>query len=156
MAGPGSERLVRNALRCYPERWRSRHGQEAAELAMLLMRDGTPARSIAWSYFKGAARTRLVQPRRRLRVAVGALLAAACSLGVSLALLTSSAPANAVTGPCSGVARGAGAASRGPAPVGHYHDMAGGTARSSASISIRVTTGKPANSSAMSGHDQRC
>ena len=155
MAGPGSERLVRNALRCYPERWRSRHGEEAAELAMLLMRDGTPARSIAWSYFKGAARTRLVQPRRRLRVAVGALVAAACSLGVSLALLTSSAPANAVTGPCSGVARGAGAASHGPIPDGHDY-VAGDTARSSASISIRVTTGKPANSSAMSGHDQRC
>ena len=155
MAGPGSERLVRNALRCYPERWRSRHGEEAAELAMLLMRDGTPARSIAWSYFKGAARTRLVQPRRRLRVAVGALVAAACSLGVSLALLTSSAPANAVTGPCSGAARGAATASRELSPDSRNH-MAGGAARSSASISISVTTGKPANSSAMSGHDQRC
>jgi hypothetical protein len=155
MADRGSERLVRNALRCYPERWRSRHGEEAAELAMLLIRDGTPARSVAWSYFKGAARTRLVQPRRCLRVAVGALVAAACSLGVSLALLSSSAPANAVTGPCPGVARGAGPASRGPAPDGHAY-VAGGTARSSASISIRVTTGKPANSGAMSGHDQRC
>src|SRR5215468_9989243 len=96
MAGPGPERLVRNALRCYPERWRSRHGEEAAELARLLMRDGTPARSIAWSYLKGAASTRLVlQPRGRLGAAVGALLAAACSLGVSLALLSSSAPASA-------------------------------------------------------------
>ncbi len=155
MAGPGSERLVRHALRCYPQRWRSRHGEEAAELAMLLMRDGTLARSIAWSYLKGAARTRLVQPRRRLRVAVGALVAAACSLGVSLALLTSSAPANAVTGPCSGAARGAGAAGRGPTTGGHDY-MAGGTAGSSASIAIRVTTGKPASSGAMSGHDQRC
>jgi hypothetical protein len=152
MAGPGSERLVRTALRCYPERWRSRHGEEAAELAGLLMRDGTAAQSIAWSYFKGAARTRLVQPRRRLGAAVGALVAVACSLGVSLALLSSSVPANAVTGPCSG---GAAAASRGPTPGGHDH-MAGGTARSSASISIRVTTGKPANNSAMSGHDKRC
>src|SRR5262249_41926148 len=116
MARPGSERLVRTALRCYPERWRSRHGEEAAELAGLLMRDGTPARSIAWGSFRGAARTRLVQPRRRLRVAAGALVAAACSLGVSLALLSSSAPANAVTGPCSSAARGAGTASRGPAP----------------------------------------
>jgi hypothetical protein len=156
MAGPGSERLVRTALRCYPERWRSRRGEEAAELARLLMRDGTPARSIAWSYFKGAARTRLVlQPRRRLGAAVGALVAVACSLGVSLALLSSSAPANAVTGPCSGAARGAGAAGRGPTPDGHGH-VAGGTAGASAPIFIRVTTGKPANSSAMSGHDQRC
>jgi hypothetical protein len=148
-------RLVQTALRCYPERWRNRHGEEAAELARLLIRDGTPARSIAWSYLKGAARTRLVpRPRRRAGAAVGALLAAAGSLGVSLALLSSSAPANAVTGPCSGVARSAGTASRGPSPGSHYR-MAG-TARSAASISARVTTEKPANSGAMSGHDQRC
>lgn len=75
MAG---SRLVRTALQCYPQRWRNRHGEEAAELARLLIRDGTPARSIAWSYFKGAASTRLVPPpRRRAGAAVGALLAAA-------------------------------------------------------------------------------
>lgn len=91
-------RLVQTALRCYPERWRDRHGEEAAELARLLIRDGTPARSIAWSYFKGAASTRLVPPpRRRAGAAVGALLAAAGSLGVSLALLSSSAPASALS-----------------------------------------------------------
>src|SRR6516165_3662163 len=91
-------RLVQTALRCYPERWRSRHGDEAAELARLLMRDGMPARSIAWSYFRGAASTRLVQaPRRRLGAAVGALLAAACSVCVSLALLSSSVPASAAS-----------------------------------------------------------
>jgi hypothetical protein len=95
MAG---SRLVRAALRCYPERWRTRHGEEAAELARLLIRDGTPARSIAWSYFKGAASTRLVPPpRRRAGAAVGAVLAAAGSLGVSLALLSSSAPASALS-----------------------------------------------------------
>jgi hypothetical protein len=152
MAG---SRLVRIALRCYPERWRSRHGEEAAELARLLIRDGTPARSIAWSYFKGAASTRLVPSRRRAGAAVEALLAAAGSLGVAVALLSSSAPANAVTGPCSGVARGAGTASRGLTPDGHYH-VAGGTARPAASISIRVTTGKPAHIGAASGHDRRC
>jgi hypothetical protein len=94
MAG---SRLVRTALRCYPERWRHRHGEEAAELARLLIRDGTPARSIAWSYFKGAASTRLVPPRRRAGAVVGALLAAAGSLGVSVALLSSSAPASALS-----------------------------------------------------------
>jgi hypothetical protein len=155
MAGPEPERLVRTALRCYPERWRSRHGEEAAELARLLMRDGTPARSIAWSYLTGAARTRLAQPRRRLRVAVGALVATACSLGVSLALLSPSAPANATTGPCPGAVRGAATASRGPTPDGHDH-AAGGTGGSPASLSIHVTTGKPANNGAVSGHDQRC
>jgi len=91
-------RLVESALRCYPQRWRSRHGDEATEIAILLIRDGTPARSIAWSYLMGAARTRLViGPRRRLGAAAGALLLAAGSLGVPLALLSSSAPANAAS-----------------------------------------------------------
>lgn len=95
--GPGSPRLVRAALRCYPRRWRSRHGAEAAELAGLLIRDGTAARSIAWSYARGAAGAWLVPPSRRLGTTVGALLAAACSLGISLALLSSSAPASAAS-----------------------------------------------------------
>jgi hypothetical protein len=91
-------RLVESALRCYPQWWRSRHGDEAAEIAGLLVRDGTPARSVAWSYLMGAARTRLVTgPRRRVGAAVGALLLAAGSLGVPLALLSSPAPANAAS-----------------------------------------------------------
>ena len=98
MPGSRSMRLVESALRCYPQRWRSRHGDEAAEIASLLIRDGTPAHSIAWSYLMGAARTRLVTgPRRRLGVAVGALVLAVGSLGVPLALLSSSAPANAAS-----------------------------------------------------------
>jgi hypothetical protein len=89
-------RLVACALRCYPQRWRSRHGDEAAEIACLLLRDGAPARSVAWSYLMGAARTRLVTgPRRRLGAAAAALLLAAGSLGVPLALLSAPAPANA-------------------------------------------------------------
>lgn len=62
----------------------------------MLMRDGVPVRSIACSYFMGAARARLAPgPRRRLGVAAGTLLVAAGSLGVPLALLSSSAPASA-------------------------------------------------------------
>ena len=98
MPGTRSMRLVESALRCYPQRWRSRHGDEAAEIASLLIKDGTPAHSIAWSYLIGAARTRLViQPRRRLGAVVGAVLLAVGSLGVPLALLSSSAPANAAS-----------------------------------------------------------
>ena len=142
MAGSRSMRLVQTSLRCYPQRWRSRHGEEAAELATLLMRDGTPARSIAWSYLKGAASTRLVlHPRRRLGAALGALLAAACSLGVALALLSSSVPASA--------------ANHGLSHQGR-HCVAGGTARSSASISTRVTAKKPVSNSTGSSHGQHC
>jgi hypothetical protein len=98
MPASRSTRLVRSALRCYPRRWRGRHGDEAAEIATLLIRDGTPAWSVACSYLIGAARTRLViEPRRRLVAAVGALLLAAGSLGVPLALLSSPAPANAAS-----------------------------------------------------------
>src|ERR1700733_7266185 len=51
-----SLRLVETVLRCYPARWQHRHGEEAAELAALLIRDGTPAGAVAWSYLFGAAR----------------------------------------------------------------------------------------------------
>ena len=84
-------RTVQTALRCYPARWRRRHGDEAAELAALLIRDGTPAGSIAWSYLAGAAREWLTpSPGRRLSAAACALLVAACSLGASAGLLASS------------------------------------------------------------------
>src|ERR1700689_4548851 len=56
MNGPRTARLVGTVLRCSPLRWRQRHGDEAAELASLLIGDGTPAGSIAWSYLAGAAR----------------------------------------------------------------------------------------------------
>ncbi len=85
-------------LRCYPARWRQRHGEEAAELAALLIRDGTPAGSIAWSYLAGAAREWLTpRPGRRLSTVACALLVAACSLGVSAGLLASTAPARAAS-----------------------------------------------------------
>jgi hypothetical protein len=91
-------RLVAAALRCYPPRWRRRHADEAAELAALLIRDGTPAALIAWSYLVGAAREWLTPPPGRSvsRVAA-ALLAAICLLGFSAALVAETTPANAGT-----------------------------------------------------------
>jgi hypothetical protein len=90
--------LVRAALQCYPARWRHRHGDEAAELAALLIRDGTPVASIACSYLAGAAREWL-RPRsgRRLSAVACGLLAAACLLGVSSGLLASAGPARAAS-----------------------------------------------------------
>ena len=98
MPGSRSMRLVECALRCYPRPWRSRHGDEAAEIACLLIGNGTPARSVAWSYLMGAVRTRLViGPRRGLGAAAAALVLVAGSVGVPLALLSASAPANAAS-----------------------------------------------------------
>ena len=96
MNGPRTARLVGSVLRCYPLRWRQRHGDEAAELAALLIRDGTPAGSIAWSYLSGAARAWLTpRPGRPLNTVACALLVAACSLGVSARLLAPAASARA-------------------------------------------------------------
>ena len=98
MDDPGAARLVATVLRCYPARWRRRHGEEAAELATLLIRDGTPAVSVAWSYLAGAAREWLTpRPGRYLTAVACALLIAACSLGVSAGLLASAAPARAAS-----------------------------------------------------------
>ena len=98
MHGSRSMRLVESALHCYPQRWRNRHGDEAAEIATLLIQDGTPEWSVAWSYLMGAARAQLlIESRRRLGAAVGALLLAAGSMGVTLALLSAPAPANAAS-----------------------------------------------------------
>ena len=98
MDDPRAARLAVAVLRCYPARWRRRHGEEAAELAALLIRDGTPAVSVAWSYLAGAAREWLTsRPGRHLTAVACALLVAACSLGVSAGLLASAAPARAAS-----------------------------------------------------------
>jgi hypothetical protein len=89
MSAPKAQagRLVDAALRCYPARWRRRHGDEAAELAALLIRDGNRAAAIAWSYLVGAAREWLTpHPGRSLSTVAAALLAATCLLGFSAAL----------------------------------------------------------------------
>ena len=88
--------LVSAALRCYPARWRRRHGDEAAELAALLIGDGTPAASIALSYLLGAAREWLTPPPGRpVSRLAAALLAAVCLLGISAALIAGTVPARA-------------------------------------------------------------
>jgi hypothetical protein len=98
MDEPLATRLIGTALRCYPARWQRRHGDEAAELATLLIRDGTPAASIALSYLGGAAREWLTpRPSRRLSAVACTLLVAACSVGVSVELAASAAPARAAS-----------------------------------------------------------
>jgi len=96
VARPG--RLVGAALCCYPARWRRRHGAEAAELAVLLIRDGAPAAVIAVSYLTGAARAWLARPPGRpLSTAAAVLLAAACLLGSTAALVAETTPARAAS-----------------------------------------------------------
>src|ERR1700683_3796761 len=89
-------RLTGTPLRCYPARWRRRHGDEVAELAALLIRDGSSPSSIALSYLAGAAREWLVpRPSRRLSTVACALLVVASSLGLSAELVASAAPPRA-------------------------------------------------------------
>ena len=65
------------ALACFflPPRAGGVAHDEAAELAALLIRDATPAASIAWSYLVGAAREWLVpRPGRSLSTVAAALI----------------------------------------------------------------------------------
>jgi hypothetical protein len=97
MTAGQADPLVRAALRCYPARWRRRHGDEAAELAALLISDGKPAASVAASFLGGAAREWLApRPGRRVSTAACAL-AAACLLSASAALAASAGPARAAS-----------------------------------------------------------
>ena len=182
MPHPRSVRLVGVALRCYPPGWRTRHGDEAAELARLLIQDGVPAYSIVWSYLSGAAREQCA-PRRRLGAAVGALLVAAGLLSIQFALLSASTPASASTAhtaitrlDCSGVL---GETVTKALPVLRKLDvriawsMAGGTALnwsiprgtdyvtgvsalSPAAVAIHITTHKPTGQQTGSSHGQHC
>lgn len=100
MSAPGARgrRLVTAAIRCYPAGWRRRHAAEAAELAALLISDGTPAVLIAWSYLRGAARAWLApRPGRPVSAVGAALVAAVCLLGFSAALVAQTGPARAAS-----------------------------------------------------------
>jgi peptidoglycan/LPS O-acetylase OafA/YrhL len=185
MPGPGPARLVAAALRCYPRRWRGRHGDEAAEIAALLISDGVPAWSIAWSYLIGAASARLaLRPGRRLGAAVGALLAAAGSLSVVLAL-SSPVPASAASVTRAHVSQllqcdalvgqsvrqalpvldslhvkiawdtGGRTADRPPRPAGEYY-IAAAAALSATSVAIRVTPGNPPERTGAGRHGRHC
>jgi hypothetical protein len=95
MDSPRPPRLVETVLRCYPARWQRRHGPEAAEVAALLIQDGTPAGSVACSYLAGAAREWLTpRPGRHLTTVACALLAVACAVGAAMGLAPT-APASA-------------------------------------------------------------
>jgi len=87
-------RIITAVLRCYPARWRSRHGDEATVLASTLLEDGTPWWSIAGSFLGGAAKE---QAFRKPSLRVGSALAA-ITLGIAaapLALFAPLTPANA-------------------------------------------------------------
>ena len=87
-------RIITAILRCYPARWRSRHGDEATVLASALLEDGTPWWSIAASFLGGAAKERAF---RTPGLRVGSALAA-ITVGIAwipLALVASLTPASA-------------------------------------------------------------
>jgi hypothetical protein len=54
-------RVVAAVVRCYPARWRLRHGEEAALIGSALLDDGVPWWSVAFNFLSGAARERVVR-----------------------------------------------------------------------------------------------
>jgi len=123
MPGNSQSRLLGLALRCYPPTWRARHGDEARELAALLAKDGVPLRSMAWNYFKGAARAQLVQTRttRRFRTGGAALVAATSLAAVSLLVSVPPAPAGAASVVRADITSRAGAAAQLAAVFESHH-----------------------------------
>jgi hypothetical protein len=88
------QRAIAVVVRCYPARWRSRHGEEATLLISALLEDGIPWWSIALNFLGGASRERIL---RKPSLQVGTTLAA-IMIGVAavpLALFASLAPAGA-------------------------------------------------------------
>ena len=144
-------RLVGRALRCYPARWRRRHGDEAAELAALLIRDGAWPGSIALSYLAGAAREWLTpRPGQRLSTAACALLIAACSLSVSVVLVAAPTSARAALTPTR--AKGGAGTSQ---VRGRVHCRPGGPAASPVPGLIRAM-GQLPTVIWETGHDRTC
>ncbi len=96
MNRPRGNRAVALALRCYPKHWRDRHGEEAARLADLLVRDGVPVASVVSSYLVWAVRQRMAPLAVRARAIVVLVAAALATLPVAVWVRPS--PASATTG----------------------------------------------------------
>jgi hypothetical protein len=91
-------RIIAAVLRCYPVRWRSRHGDEATELASSLLEDGTSWWSIAWSFLRGAAKEQVCRkPSLRIGSAMAAIILAAAPLALFASLTPASASGTYVT-----------------------------------------------------------
>jgi hypothetical protein len=86
-------RAVGAALRCYPARWRSRHGTEATLIASALLEDGIPWWSVALSFLGGATRERVRKPSLGVGTTLAAITVAVAA--VPLGLFASLTPASA-------------------------------------------------------------
>jgi hypothetical protein len=94
MRPPRDQRAIAVVVRCYPARWRSRHGEEATLLISALLEDGIPWWSIALNFLGGATRERILRkPSLRVGTALAAIMIGVAA--VPLALLQSLAPASA-------------------------------------------------------------
>jgi hypothetical protein len=85
-------RIIAAVLRCYPARWRSRHGDEATVLASALLEDGTPWWFIAGSFLGGVAKERAF---RKPSWRIGSALAAITFGIAAVPLFASLTPASA-------------------------------------------------------------
>jgi hypothetical protein len=88
-----TSQAVDGALRCYPARWRSRHGAEARLIASALVEDGVPWWSVALSFLGGATRERVRRPTLRLATTLAAITVGIAA--IPLVVLASLTPANA-------------------------------------------------------------
>jgi len=86
-------RAVGAALRCYPARWRLRHGAEARLIASALLDDGVPWWSVTLSFLGGATRERVRKPSLRVGTTLAAIAVGVAS--VPLAMLAPLTPASA-------------------------------------------------------------
>ena len=94
MRSSREQRAIAVVVRCYPARWRSRHGEEATLLISALLEDGIPWWSIALNFLGGATRERMSRkPSLRVRTALAAIMIGVAA--VPVALLQSLAPAGA-------------------------------------------------------------
>jgi len=90
-------RVVAAAVRCYPVRWRLRHGDEATVLASALLDDGVPWWSVTLNFLGGATRERIVrQPSMRLGTTLAALTVFVAAVPVALFASLDSASASSV------------------------------------------------------------
>jgi hypothetical protein len=89
--------IVTAVLRCYPARWRQRHGEEATLIGSALLDDGVPWWSVTLNFLGGAARERIMRkPSMRLGTTLAAFAVFVAAVPLALFASLDSASASSV------------------------------------------------------------